>query len=60
MKNQRQTKNVDANSNISEKKNSIARIIKHMNSLFSLQSFNQSETRKYKNICLMKKKKKNI
>ena len=49
VKNQQQTKNVDVNCNISEKKNSMSRITQNRRiALFSLQSFNQSEEGKKK------------
>ena len=53
-------KNFDVNSNINEKKNSMARITQNRQiALFSLWSFNQSEAGKKtrrRNICLMKRK----
>ena len=49
VKTQQQTKNVDVNCNISEKKNSMSRITQNRRiALFSLQSFNQSEEGKKK------------
>ena len=49
IKNQQQTKNVDVNCNISEKKNSMSRITQNRRiALFSLQSFNESEAGKKK------------
>ena len=49
IKNQQQTKNVDVNCNISEKKNSMTKITQNRRiTLFSLWSFNQSEAGKKK------------